>query len=107
MAEQIDLSAATGSTTVLWRVKGLDMERGNTWNGGGAIVASPAASFITVRLIGQSGLTLTHTWRGESADADIVALNKANLSGTSLYRRIINKLIADGVIAGTATGTPD
>lgn len=33
-------------------------------------------------------------------------LNTANLSSTSLVKRIYNRLLADGVIAGTVSGTP-
>ena len=34
-------------------------------------------------------------------------LNKANLSTKSLYRRIIELLIADGRLEGTVSGSPD
>ena len=38
----------------------------------------------------------------------MVALNKANLSVTSLQKRILNQLILDfPQLAGTVTGTPD
>lgn len=36
----------------------------------------------------------------------IVSLNKANLSTTSLEKRILNQLISSGLIAGTVSGTP-
>ena len=35
----------------------------------------------------------------------IIALNKANLSTTSLEKRILNQLIASGYLAGTVSGT--
>jgi hypothetical protein len=37
----------------------------------------------------------------------INALNTANLSTRSLVKRMFERLIADGYIAGTVTGTPD
>lgn len=37
----------------------------------------------------------------------MLALNKANLSTKSLHRRILERLVADGHIAGTISGTPD
>lgn len=36
----------------------------------------------------------------------IISLNKANLSTTSLERRIINQLVSSGYLAGTVSGTP-
>ena len=36
----------------------------------------------------------------------IISLNKANLSTTSLERRIINQLVSSGFLAGTVSGTP-
>jgi hypothetical protein len=37
----------------------------------------------------------------------MVALNKMNLSTQSLHKRILLRLIADGHLSGTITGTPD
>jgi hypothetical protein len=41
------------------------------------------------------------------AEALIIALNKANLSVKSLQRRILEKLVADGRMDGTISGTVD
>jgi hypothetical protein len=41
-----------------------------------------------------------------SGMALITALNTANLSTVSLVKRIYNRLITDGYIAGTVAGTP-
>lgn len=43
-----------------------------------------------------------------SAQAMLIALNKANLStaGNSLNARIMNQLITDGAFTGSVTGTP-
>src|SRR5687767_11917853 len=37
----------------------------------------------------------------------MVALNKANLSTKSLHKRVLERLVTDGHIAGTIGGTPD
>lgn len=109
MAEQVDLAAPTGPTTPLWRFKTLTFDQGLT-SDNGPIISVPSFSAIRVVLLGLNGTTLEHSWLGPSADADIVALNKANLSTVSLQRRLFNRLIADGVegiVGGTVTGTPD
>lgn len=36
----------------------------------------------------------------------LIALNRANLSVTSLDRRIYNQLVTDGALAGSVTGAP-
>jgi hypothetical protein len=43
----------------------------------------------------------------EGAVTDMIALNKANLSTTSLQRRVMNRLTALGRLSGTISGTPD
>lgn len=50
------------------------------------------------------GATQSFTY-GDAANL-MRALNTANLSVKSLYRRVLEKLIADGKIAGTVSGTP-
>lgn len=45
------------------------------------------------------------TYTGAVANAMITGLNKANLTARSLNQRIMDRLIADGFIAGTVTGT--
>jgi hypothetical protein len=37
----------------------------------------------------------------------MAALNKADLSSNSLQKRVLQKLIDDGVIPGTVSGAPD
>lgn len=105
--ERIDLAQAQGPTTTHWHVKGVDMDRANIWDANGAIVYMPSGSYIHARFIGQNGLTHSHTWRGASADVDILAIQKANLTTVSMHRRIMLKAIADNVFAGTISGTPD
>lgn len=46
-------------------------------------------------------------WKGATAVALLTALNTANLSASSLVKRLLLKMAADGFIpAGTVTGTP-
>jgi hypothetical protein len=104
LAEQLDLSSAL--TTTAWRVRGLSLIRGYA-SAAGSVTLNTANSLIQVSLIGEHGRTLEHSWQGALADADIVALNKVNLTTNSLHKRILQKLITDGVIAGTISGTPD
>lgn len=41
-----------------------------------------------------------------TGQALVLALNKTNLSTTSLEKRIYNQLVADGAFAGSVTGSP-
>jgi hypothetical protein len=65
------------------------------------------AASIQIGLIGTNGEAKHHTYSGAVATSLLVSLNKANLSTTSLHKRIINQLVSDGVIAGTVSGSPD
>lgn len=106
MAEQIDLPVATGPSTTKWLVLSVSLSRGYS-SAGGLIILDTSRSCVSVELIGLNGLRKFHTWSGAAADADIVALNKVNLTTNSLHRRILTKLITDGIISGTISGTPD
>jgi len=64
--------------------------------------------FILVRLEDTTGKALNITYTGAEATLLMNQLNKANLSTTSLIKRIFNQLAADAKLpAGTVTGTPD
>lgn len=110
--ERLTLATPVATATTNWRIRVLTIERGlralpvGDVNEG-EIVNDPTRSFIEVILIGEDDNRLQHRWTGQPADDLIVQLNKANNSTTSLNRRIFNKLIADGVLAGAAAGTPD
>lgn len=52
-------------------------------------------------------VTQQFTYQGDEAKNLMVALNKANLSTKSLHKRILEKLINDGHLAGTISGTPE
>ena len=62
---------------------------------------------ITIGLTGANGERFNHSYSGPTATTLMVALNKANLSTISLHRRVIERLVADGVLAGTISGSPD
>ena len=62
---------------------------------------------ISVVLTGAAGQVQTHSWNGSTATTLMTQLNKANLSVTSLHRRVLNQLISDGVIAGSVAGSPE
>jgi hypothetical protein len=62
---------------------------------------------LTVELTGTNGEKLTHSYVGSTAIALMVALNKANLSIKSLQRRVLERLVSDGVLAGAISGSPD
>lgn len=87
--EQIDLTTPTDHLTISQLV--LDWERSN----------------VQISMIGPNNVRLTYSFGGTNAMNAMLALNKADLSVKSLHRRIIEKLVADGVIDGTISGTPD
>lgn len=65
-----------------------------------------ASQSITITLIGQNGERKTFAYDGSIATALMSALNTANLSIKSLQRRVLERLIADGKLAGTISGVP-
>ena len=62
---------------------------------------------IEIRLQGNTKELLYFYYEGPVALNLMIALNKANLSLKSLERRIIEKLMADGKLAGAIVGAPD
>ncbi len=64
-------------------------------------------SFVGIVLEGENGETLSFGYEGDTAQAMMTQLNKANLSTKSLQRRIIERLIVEDKLVGTPTGTPD
>ena len=61
---------------------------------------------IQIGLLGPLGEQASFTYDGEEATNLMIALNTANLTTNSLHKRALNKLIADGKLAGTISGTP-
>lgn len=65
------------------------------------------AAVIAITLRGSGGERLSHTYTGANATAQMTALNKVNLTSNSLHKRIIQRLIDDGMLSGTISGSPD
>ena len=63
--------------------------------------------FIRIELRGENGETLEFSYDGDEARSLMLALNKANLSTKSLHKRIMEKLINDGLIDGTISGSSE
>jgi hypothetical protein len=72
---------------------------------------------IIIRLRGANGETKSFTYGGNDPSTSqaaktkalnlMTALNTANLTIKSLQRRVLEQLIADGLLLGTIAGTPD
>lgn len=76
-----------------WRVASLLLD----WDG----------ARIAITLRGSGGERLTHDYSGATATTLMNALNTANLSTTSLHKRVIQRLVTDGMLTGTISGSPD
>lgn len=90
------ITLATPVTTpsiTTWRVSSLLLD----WD----------AAVIAISLRGSGGERLSHTYAGAQATSLMTALNKANLTSNSLHKRVIQRLIDDGMLAGTISGSPD
>jgi len=62
---------------------------------------------IAIRVQGSDGVEESFGYAGNEATALMTVLNSANLSTKSLYKRVIEKLQADGHLpAGSVTGSP-
>ena len=73
-----------------------------------SIVLNVTGATITITLIDPvSGEKPVFSYYGATATALMNVLNKTDLSTKSLQKRIFEKLIADGKILGTISGTPD
>lgn len=95
MAEQLDLAAPEpgGPANSFYRVRDLRLY----WDD----------KRIVIGLVGQNGERRTEGYKGATAVTLMRALNKADLSVDSLHKRILERLAADGKLAGTVSGAPD
>ena len=96
MAEQLNLTTPIPSDhpdTLSWKVILLNLDWLN--------------AIIRIRIQSNAGEIIIHTISGVEATNLMIALNTANLSVKSLQRRILERLIADGVKVGTISGDPD
>lgn len=93
MAEQCDLTIPEGAVagTTLYRPVALLLDWEN--------------ARITVSLVGEGGHRKKVVYDGVLTL--LKALNTANLSTKSLHKRLLEKLVADGYLVGTISGTPD
>ena len=99
MAEQIDLTTPIQTPNLTgYRVLKLSLFRGFT----------SQDSTIDITLIANVGGQLfNYTYSGPTAFNLIFALNTANLQTKSLERRILERLVADGILIGSVNGTPN
>lgn len=96
LSEQIDLSNAyvvNPSSATSLKIESLFFD----WK----------SEIICIRLYGDAVQYPPIYYRGTEAADLMRSLNTANLSTNSLNKRVMNKLINDGIVAGTVTGQPD
>ena len=62
---------------------------------------------IDIYLLANNGERQHFDYEGQVATDLMVALNKADLSTKSLHRRVIEKLVADGLLSGAISGMPE
>lgn len=101
MAEKLDLTApVTKPALTDYRVERLTLH-----------FNPPEGSSIYIQLLGTNGEAFSHAYvdapGSPTATTLLIALNKMDLSTQSLQRRILARLVADGVLAGSITGSPD
>ena len=93
--EQVDLTTPETRPSInSYRVARLVLDR---------LQATVEVTIVAV----QTGELKMFEFRGDEATQMMSALNTANLSTNSLQRRILNKLVNDGLLVGTITGTPE
>lgn len=63
-------------------------------------------SYIYIVVEG-AGSIITHEYSGVEAETTLKGLNTANLSAKSLHKRVLEKLVLDGILTGTISGVPD
>ena len=91
--EQLDLTTPVVPPSIThWRVALLRMD----WDG----------AQIQIGLTWPTGESLGFVYSGQTATDLMVALNTANLSIKSLHKRVLERLVSDGKLLGTISGTP-
>lgn len=90
--EQVDIAPVQPPAKTHYRISRLTLD----WE----------AACIDIVLKDNTGGTQTHTYSGAEATSLMQVLNTTNLTTNSLHKRTLAKLIADGKLAGTITGTP-
>jgi hypothetical protein len=96
MAEQVDLAVPiTRPSTTNFKLERLNLDF--------------LTGAIHIQLLGPNGEALSAVYDANTNPTGaslITALNTANLTSNSLAKRIYTRLIADGYLAGTVSGTP-
>jgi hypothetical protein len=95
-----------GPTTPDLEICHLELHRGVKFVGAVRIL-DKALSYININVVGQNGVSLPFAYTGATADDLCVALDKANLAIKDLHTRVFERLIADGLLKGTISGSPD
>lgn len=93
--ERIDLTTPTSKTVSNWQIE--------------QVTLLPQQGRVFVRCVANTGETVEKVYDAGTTPRGSVLisnLNTANLSTRSLEARVYDRLIADGVFAGTVTGTP-
>lgn len=91
--EQLDLTTPITSPSITnYRVTLLHLD----WTG----------AQIQIVLTGPQGESAGFVYSGQEATDLMLVLNTANLSVKSLHKRILEKLVANGKLSGTISGTP-
>jgi len=54
-----------------------------------------------------NGVKFVHHYTGTQATDLMKALNKADLTTNSLQKRVMNRLVTDGLLEGSVSGSPD
>jgi hypothetical protein len=94
-AEQIDLTAPITTPSITYfKVVRLDCD----WENARISVYLKSSS---------SSERLAFYYDGAEATALMTQMNKKNFTTTSMQKTILNKLVADGFLAGTISGSPD
>ena len=93
MSEQLDLAVpVVPASTLNYRVTVLHLD----WPNG----------VIQITLVDNNGVAMNFSYTNAEATTLMTFLNTANLSVKSLHKRILEKLVADGKLTGTISGTP-
>jgi len=101
MAEQVTLPVPTTKTRTRWKLE--------------ALVLNIARQRIEVLLTDDNGEYLTAAYPTPAPEGSsqptgatlLTTLNTANLTTNSLIKRVFTRLITDGYITGSVTGTPE
>lgn len=98
MAERVDLTAAETKPNCTF----YELER---------LTIDIKAKSITAQLLGTNGESKSVVYNATTTPTGaslLATLNTSNNSaGTSLVKRVYNRLVTDNVIAGTISGSPD